>query len=206
MIVAIDGPAASGKGTLAKRIAAALDYRHLDTGLLYRAVAHAVLSAGGDPGDVRARLAAAEGLDLAHLSDESLLRAPSMGEAASVVAADPRVREAILAFQRDFAAVPPGAVLDGRDIATVVCPAAEVKIYVTATPEIRAERRFRELRAAGVDIDFETVLADIRQRDERDMSRPVAPLRRAEDAHLLDTTELDIETAVRTALGLVRGA
>ncbi|WP_436643484.1 (d)CMP kinase [Microbaculum sp. FT89] len=206
MIIAIDGPAASGKGTLARRLAVRYGLRHLDTGMLYRAVARAVIDAGADVADPAARLAAARALDAAQLRDAASLREPGMGEAASIVAADPAVRAEILAFQRDFANRPPGAVLDGRDIGSVVCPNADAKIFVTAAPEARAERRWRELAGNGAEISYEQVLDDIRRRDARDTSRAVAPLRPADDAHLLDTTDLDIEAAFRAAVDLISGS
>lgn len=206
MIIAIDGPAASGKGTLARRLAERYGLKRLDTGMLYRAVARAVLEGGGDLEDPTARVAAARALDAAHLKDEASLRGPGMGEAASIVAADPAVRAEILAFQRDFASGPPGAVLDGRDIGSVVCPDADVKIFVTATAEARALRRWRELTAHGADISREKVLDDIRRRDARDTLRAVAPLKPAPDAHLLDTTDLDIEAAFRAAVDLISGS
>jgi cytidylate kinase len=202
MIIAIDGPAASGKGTLGKRLAAHYGLRHLDTGLIYRAVAKALLDAGRSPNDVAAAVAAAKALDPARF-DEVALKTPAVGEAASIVSAIPELRAALVAFQRDFAAIPPGAVLDGRDIGTVICPDAEGKIFVTATPEVRARRRAAEYRAQGRDIDEATVLADIVKRDERDQNRPAAPLRQAPDAHLLDTTHLDIDAATRAAIDIV---
>jgi len=202
MIIAIDGPAASGKGTLGKKLAAHFGLRHLDTGLIYRAVAKAVIDAGKRPDDAAAAVAAAQALDPASF-DEAALKIPAIGEAASVVSAIPEVRAALLAFQRDFAAKPPGAVLDGRDIGTVICPDADVKIFVTATPETRARRRAAEYRAAGRNITDEAVLADIRSRDERDSNRSVAPLKQAPDAHLLDTTHLDIDAAIRAAIDIV---
>ncbi|MDP2411198.1 MAG: (d)CMP kinase [Pseudolabrys sp.] len=202
MIIAIDGPAASGKGTLGKRLAAHYGLRHLDTGLLYRAVAKAVLDAGRSPDDSAAAMAATFGLDPARF-DETTLKTAAVGAAASVVSAFPQVRDALLAFQRDFAAHPAGAVLDGRDIGTVICPDAEVKIFVTATPEVRAGRRAAEYRGQGQDVDDATVLADIRARDERDTSRAAAPLKQAADAHLLDTTDLDIDAAIRAAIDIV---
>jgi len=202
MIIAIDGPAASGKGTLGKKLAAHYGLRHLDTGLIYRAVAKAVIDAGKRPDDAAAAVAAAKALDPASF-DEAALKIPAIGEAASVVSAIPEVRAALLAFQRDFAAKPPGAVLDGRDIGTVICPDADVKIFVTATPETRARRRAAEYRAAGRNITDEAVLADIRSRDERDSNRSVAPLKQAPDAHLLDTTHLDIDAAIRAAIDIV---
>jgi cytidylate kinase len=202
MIVAIDGPAASGKGTLGKRLAAHYGYRHLDTGLIYRAVAQAVLAAGKSADDRAAAITAAQKLNPAAF-DEPALKSHAVGEAASIVSAVPEVRAALLAFQRNFAAQPPGAVLDGRDIGTVICPDAEVKIFVTASPEVRARRRAVEFRASGKSIDEAAVLADIKARDERDMNRAAAPLRQAADAVLLDTTELDIDAAVRAAIDIV---
>lgn len=205
-VIAIDGPAASGKGTLARRIAQALGFAHLDTGRLYRAVGLAVLKRGEDPADPVAAQRAVEALDLSLLEDPAL-RSDKTGGAASKVAAIQAVRDALLDFQRNFAAHPPGgkgAVLDGRDIGTVICPDAPVKLYVTASPEIRAKRRFLELQAQGSARTEEQVLIDIRTRDERDTGRAVAPLRPAPDASLLDTTHLDIETAVARALDIVR--
>jgi CMP/dCMP kinase len=202
MIIAIDGPAASGKGTLGKKLAAHFGLRHLDTGLIYRAVARAVLDAGKRPDDKAAAIAAAKDLNPRRF-DEAALKGHAVGEAASVVSAIPEVRAALLAFQRDFATKPPGAVLDGRDIGTVICPDADVKIYVTASPEVRARRRAAEYRAAGRSIDEAAVLADIKKRDERDTSRAAAPLKQAPDAHLLDTTHLDIDAAIRAAIDIV---
>jgi CMP/dCMP kinase len=202
MIIAIDGPAGSGKGTLGKKLAAHYGLRHLDTGLLYRAVAKALIDAGYAPGDAGAAVAAAQALDPARF-DEKALKGHRVGEAASVVSAIPEVRAALLAFQRDFAAKPPGAVLDGRDIGTVICPGADVKIFVTASPEVRAARRAKEYRAAGQPIEEAAVLADIRKRDERDTNRTAAPLKQAPGAHLLDTTHLDIDAAIRAAIDIV---
>src|SRR5690349_19154487 len=202
MIIAIDGPAASGKGTLGKRLAAHYGLRHLDTGLIYRAVAQAVLAQGKSPQDKTAAIAAAKSLDPSAFV-ETALKSQAVGDAASIVSAIPEVRAALLAFQRDFAAQPPGAVLDGRDIGTVICPNADAKIFVTATPEARAARRAAEYRAAGRNITDEAVLADIGSRDERDSSRSVAPLKQAPDAHLLDTTHLDIDAAIRAAIDIV---
>ena len=202
MIIAIDGPAASGKGTLGKRLAAHYGLRHLDTGLIYRAVAKSLLDAGRRPDDAAAAVAAAKALDPARF-DELTLKTHAVGEAASVVSAIPEVRAALLAFQRDFAAQPPGAVLDGRDIGSVICPSADVKIYVTATPEARARRRVAEYKAQGRDIDEAMVLADILKRDERDSNRAAAPLKQAPDAHLLDTTDMDISSAIRAAIDVV---
>jgi|SRR6185312_14219935 len=205
MIIAIDGPAASGKGTLGKKLAAHYGYPHLDTGLLYRAVAKSLLDAGHAPSHQARAVAAAEALDPARF-DEAALKAQGVGEAASIVSAIPEVRSALLALQRNFAKRPPGAVLDGRDIGTVICPQAEVKIFVTASPEIRAERRVLEFRARGERVNEAEVLADILRRDERDSSRAVAPLKPALDAHLLDTTDLNIEAAFKAAVALVEQA
>jgi cytidylate kinase len=205
VIIAVDGPAASGKGTLGKRLAAHYGLRHLDTGLLYRAVAKAVRDAGHALDDVPHAVAAARALDPAQF-DEQALKAHAVGEAASVVSAIPQVRDALFALQRNFAATPPGAVLDGRDIGTVICPDADVKIFVTATPEVRAHRRAREMRASGVVIDDAEVLADILRRDERDSTRSAAPLLRAADAVELDTTDLDIEAAVAATIAIVERA
>ncbi len=202
MIIAIDGPAGSGKGTLGKKLAAHYGLRHLDTGLIYRAVAKALIDVGRAPSDAAAAAAAAQALDPARF-DEKALKSHSVGEAASVVSAIPEVRSALLAFQRDFAAKPPGAVLDGRDIGTVICPEADVKIFVTASPEVRAARRAKEYRAAGQAIEEAAVLADIKRRDERDQNRAAAPLKQAPDAHLLDTTHLDIDAAIRAAIDIV---
>lgn len=205
MIIAIDGPAASGKGTLGKLIAAHYGLAHLDSGKLYRAVARDTLAAGASPSDMKAALAAAQALDFATLGDPGLMDA-KLGEAASIVATHPEVRGALLAYQREFARRKPGAVLDGRDIGTVICPNADVKLFVTATPEERARRRYRELHEAGNTISEEEVLADIRRRDERDQNRATAPLIKAEDAVLLDTTNLDIDAAFKAAIALIDAA
>jgi cytidylate kinase len=202
VIIAIDGPAASGKGTLAKKLAAHYGLRHLDTGLLYRAVAQALIAAGEPLDDPDKAGAAARALDPKRF-DEALLKGHAAGEAASLVSVIPQVREALVDLQRDFAAPPPGAVLDGRDIGTVICPQAEVKIFVTASPEARANRRFREAAATGQSVNETDILADIRRRDERDATRAVAPLKPAADAHLLDTTSLDIDAAFRAAVAIV---
>jgi CMP/dCMP kinase len=202
MIIAIDGPAASGKGTLGKRLAAHYGLRHLDTGLIYRAVAKSLLDAGHSPGNRARALAAAEALD-PNRFDEAALKSQAVGEAASQVSAIAEVRRALLAFQRGFGRTPPGAVLDGRDIGTVIFPDADVKIFVTATPQVRARRRAVELQAAGGMVNEEEVLADILRRDERDTSRAAAPLKPAPDAHLLDTTHLDIDAAFRAAIDIV---
>jgi cytidylate kinase len=202
VIIAIDGPAASGKGTLGKRLASHYGLRHLDTGLLYRAVAKALLDAGHSPSHQARAVAAADALDPARF-DEGALKSHAIGEAASLVSAIPEVRSALLAFQRNFAKTSPGAVLDGRDIGTVICPNAEVKIFVTATPEVRARRRVLEIQARGESTDEADVLADIRRRDERDTSRATAPLKQAADAHLLDTTQLDADGAFAAAVALI---
>jgi CMP/dCMP kinase len=197
MIIAIDGPAASGKGTLGKRLAAHFGLRHLDTGLLYRAVAKALLDAGCPLDDRAHAVAAAKALDPENF-DEQALKGHAIGEAASIVSAIPEVREALLAFQRDFAAQAPGAVLDGRDIGTVIAPDADVKIFVIAEPQERARRRAKELKA-----DEAEILADILRRDERDRTRAAAPLVRANDAHVLDTTRLNVDEAVAAEIELV---
>jgi cytidylate kinase len=202
MIIAIDGPAASGKGTLGKRLAAHYGLRHLDTGLLYRAVAKSVLDAGRKADDAAAAVAAAKALDPSRL-DEVALKAPAVDDAASIVSAFAEVRAILVAIQRGFAAKPPGAVLDGRDIGTVILPNADVKIFVTATPEVRARRRAAEFKALGRSIDEAAVLADIIKRDERDTKRANSPLKQAPDAHLLDTTHLAIDAAIRAAIDIV---
>lgn len=202
MIIAIDGPAASGKGTLGKKLAEHYGLRHLDTGLLYRAVAKAVIDAGKRPSDKEAAVAAARGLAHARL-DRHALQSDVIGTAASVVSAFPEVRACLVDYQRSFAAQQPGAVLDGRDIGTVIAPHADVKIFLVASPEERARRRARELAQRGDKADFEVILADIRARDERDTNRPISPLKQAPDAHLLDTTNMDISTAIRAAIDIV---
>ena len=202
MIIAIDGPAASGKGTLAKRLAAHYGYRHLDTGAIYRAVAYALISRGADLADQAAAVSAARGLD-PQTFDDPALKSHQVGTAASVVSAYPEVREVLLNFQRQFAAEPPGAVLDGRDIGTVICPNADVKIFVVADPEVRARRRTLEAQARGEAADEAAILADILARDERDRNRAVAPLKPAKDAYLLDNSHLDIEGGVRAAIDII---
>jgi cytidylate kinase len=205
MIIAIDGPAASGKGTIGKRVAAHYRLAYLDTGSLYRAVARDTMARGGDPADAEAALASAKGLDPKTLDDPEL-RERGLGEAASLVAKHPEVCMALLAYQRRFAAIKPGAVIDGRDIGTVICPDAEVKIFVTATPEERARRRYLELRQSGDLVSEQNVLSDIRRRDERDAGRAISPLRKAPDAYLLDTTNLDIDAAFKAAIDLIDAA
>ena len=210
IIIAVDGPAASGKGTLARRIAAHFNYAFLDTGSLYRALAYDVLRRGEAPADASASLRAAKKLNMAMLDDPDILaalRTDAVGTAASVVAAQPETRGAILQIQRDIADTPPdgkaGAVLDGRDIGTNVCPNAAHKIFVTARAEIRAKRRWQELRQHNPQVSLEDVLADLNARDQRDSARATAPMRAARDAHLLDTSDLSIEEAFEAALALV---
>ncbi len=202
LVLAIDGPAASGKGTLARRLAAQYGLPHLDTGLLYRATARALLDQGHVLSDVNAAVAAAEALDAAHLP-ETRLRGAEMGEAASVVAAMPLVRAALVDLQRRFARAPVGAVLDGRDIGTVICPDATVKLFVTASPTVRAARRHKELASQPGAPDFDTVLADIRRRDARDSGRADAPLKAADDAVVIDTSALGIDEALAAAMAVI---
>lgn len=205
-VIAIDGPAAAGKGTLAKKIAAHYAYAYLDTGSLYRAVGVAVMAQGLAASDEPAAIRAAQSLDATKI-DQKAIRTAEAGEAASVVAVMPAVRAAILQFQRDFATNPPngakGAVLDGRDIGTVVCPEADVKIFVTASAEIRANRRFLELKTSGSTISEAQVLEDTRERDRRDAERTLSPMRPAADAHLLDTSNLSIEAAFGEAVRII---
>jgi CMP/dCMP kinase len=202
LVIAIDGPAASGKGTLARRLAAHYGLPHLDTGLLYRATACALLDEGLRLDDVEAAVAAARGLSLTDFDDQRL-RSREMGEAASIVAALPEVRAELIDLQRRFAATDEGAVLDGRDIGTVICPDARVKIFVTASAEKRAQRRALELAGRGEKADYQSILADVKKRDERDSARSVAPLKPAADAVTLDTSELDIESAFGAAVDIV---
>ncbi len=205
MIIAIDGPAASGKGTIARRLASHYGLPHLDTGLLYRATAAVLMAEDRDMYDESAAVAAARGLGLTDF-DETALRTSEMAEAASVVATMPGVRAALIEAQRAFAARPGGAVLDGRDIGTVICPGADVKIFVTAAPTARAQRRALELVQSGQKADYRSILADIVQRDARDSGRTAAPLRPADDAALLDTTHLGIDAAFAEALRIVEAA
>jgi CMP/dCMP kinase len=205
MIIAIDGPAASGKGTIGRRIAAHYRLPHLDTGLLYRATAAALIAEERDLYDEDAAVAVARRLGLTDFNDMTL-RTRQVGEAASVVAAMPRVRGALIEAQRAFAARPGGAVLDGRDIGTVICPDADVKIFVTASPAARAQRRALELSQHGERADYNAILADIVRRDARDSDRAVAPLRQADDAVTLDTTHLGIDAASAEALRIVEAA
>jgi CMP/dCMP kinase len=202
MIIAIDGPAASGKGTLGKRLAQHYGYRHLDTGVIYRAVAKMLLDQGFELTDEARAVAAAMALDPEKFGDPEL-KSQRIGDAASVVSAIPSVREALISFQRAFAADPPGAVLDGRDIGTVICPNADVKIFVVADPKVRARRRTLEARGRGEEADEALVLADIIRRDERDRNRAAAPLKAAADAHILDNSKLDIEGGVAAAIAIV---
>jgi cytidylate kinase len=199
LVLAIDGPAASGKGTLARRLAAHYGLPHLDTGLLYRATARAILDQGHVLSDVNAAVAAAEALDAANLP-ETRLRGAEMGEAASVVAAMPPVRAALVDLQQRFARAPAGAVLDGRDIGTVICPDATVKLFVTASPTVR---RHKELASQPGAPDFDTVLADIRRRDARDSGRADAPLKAADDAVVIDTSALGIDEALAAAMAVI---
>jgi len=205
IVIAVDGTAASGKGTLAVRLADQFGFAHLDSGALYRLVALNVLRAGHHPADEPGAVAAAVAIDPASINSDAL-RTDEIAEAASIVAAFPRVRAALLGYQRNFADNPGrmGAVIDGRDIGTVVCPGADAKLFVDARVEVRAHRRWRELEQSGRPVSEAAVLADIRARDERDRTRPTAPLRPAPDAFLLDTSELDIDAAFVAALALVK--
>lgn len=208
VIIAIDGPAAAGKGTLSKRVAQAYGFAHLDTGALYRAVGVAVLRAGGDPADAEAAARAARALQPEDgILNDPALRSDEAAQAASKVAAVPEVRAALLDFQRAFAATPPGSapgsVLDGRDVGTVVCPNADAKLFVTASVEVRAERRLKELRERGIPAIPSDVLEDMKARDARDSQRTVAPLRPAADAFVLDTSALDADQAFAAATAFI---
>lgn len=205
MIIAVDGPTASGKGTVAKKLAERYGLKRLDTGSLYRAVGLAVLDAGGDPSNVQAAVDAAEALDLGAI-DEHRIRSSAAGLAASKVAVIPEVREVLRRAQKTFAADPQGAVLDGRDIGTVICPDADVKLFVTASLEQRTQRRLAELVARGETINFDELQAQIAERDERDMTRKDSPLYQAADAYPLDTTDLTIEAAAQAAYAIVDAA
>lgn len=205
MIIAIDGPAAAGKGTLARQIADHYRFYYLDTGSLYRGVGLAVIRAGGDPANETDAVKAARNLKQDALADDDL-RTAQAGQTASIVAQIPAVRAEILQFQRRFAQKTPGTVLDGRDIGTVVCPEADVKLFVTASDEERARRRYAELVARNEAADYDKVLADLRERDKRDSERAIAPLKPAKDAHLLDTSKLDIEAAFRAAIDIIDGS
>ena len=202
MIVAVDGPAASGKGTIARAVAAHFGLPHMDTGLLYRAAALNLLHMGLDP---ESEFAAARACDLSQIDfDDPELKSETVGGIASRISAYPLVRDALLERQRRFAGSDGGAVLDGRDIGTVIAPQAEAKLFVTASPEVRAQRRFAELRRMGLDVHYPDVLADIRARDERDRNRDAAPLLPAADAVILDTSEMSIEAAVEAAIAAVK--
>lgn len=201
-VIAIDGPAASGKGTLARRLAEYYKLPHLDTGLLYRATACALIDEGLSLEDALAAEEAARGLSLNEFNPERL-RSREIGEASSVVASIPAVRAALIEMQQNFAARPEGAVLDGRDIGTVICPNARIKIFVTASPETRAQRRALELAGRGEPADFNLILEDVRKRDARDSARQTAPLKQAPDAILIDTTELDKDAVFARALKIV---
>jgi cytidylate kinase len=201
-IIAVDGTAASGKGTLAKKLAKHFGFPHLDSGSLYRLVALGVVEAGGAPNNEADALKAAKAVDPKH-ADDPRIRTGEIGRAASMVSVFPDVRAALLAYQRKFAQQQPGVVIDGRDIGTVVCPDAHAKLFVNATPEVRAHRRWLELKARGGNPDEAALLKDIQERDARDSGRAIAPLKPAPDAALLDTTHLDIDAAFAAALALV---
>ncbi|AXV17004.1 (d)CMP kinase [Neorhizobium sp. SOG26] len=205
MIIAIDGPAAAGKGTLSRQIAETYGFQHLDTGLTYRATAKALLDAGLPLDNEEVAEKIAREVELAGL-DREVLSAHAIGEAASKIAVMPAVRRALVEAQRTFSQRKPGTVLDGRDIGTVVCPDAAVKLYVTASPEVRAKRRYDEILGRGGEADFAEIFADVQKRDERDMGRADSPLRPAEDAHLLDTSEMSIEAAFQAAKVIIDAA
>jgi cytidylate kinase len=203
LLIAIDGPAASGKGTLARRLAAHFGLPHLDTGLTYRAVGKAMLDSGQALDDSEAAIRTAQTVDLARL-DRAALAVHDVGDAASKVAVIPEVRKILVEKQREFARQSSGAVLDGRDIGTVVCPDATVKLYVTASAAVRAKRRFDEELMRTGDADYEAILEDIEKRDARDMGRTDSPLKPAEDAHLLDTSNMGIEAAFSAAVSIIK--
>lgn len=202
MIIAVDGPAASGKGTIARKLASFFGFHYLDTGSLYRAVALEILKSGHDITDLNAALNAAQNLN-SNTLDDPALRDSTIGEAASIVAGMAEIRDALLKYQRNFAVKRPGAILDGRDIATVVCPDADIKLFITASIEERARRRHRELSEKNPDLSYNYVIEHLRRRDERDSSRAVAPLKKADDAYLIDTTNLDIEAAYKAAVDII---
>jgi len=204
-IIAIDGPAAAGKGTLSRQIADAYGFHHLDTGLTYRATAKALLDAGLPLDDAAVAEKTAHDIDLAGL-DRDVLSAHAIGEAASKIAVMPGVRRALVEAQRSFSLRSPGTVLDGRDIGTVVCPQAPVKLYVTASPQVRARRRYEEIVAKGETADYEAIFAEVKTRDDRDMGRADSPLKPAPDAHLLDTSEMSIEAAFQAAKAFIDAA
>ncbi|AYD03250.1 (d)CMP kinase [Neorhizobium sp. NCHU2750] len=202
VVIAIDGPAAAGKGTLSRQIAETYGFHHLDTGLTYRATAKALLDAGLPLDDEAVAEKMAREVELAGL-DRDILSAHAIGEAASKIAVMPRVRRALVEAQQAFSKKAPGTVLDGRDIGTVVCPDAPVKLYVTASPEVRAKRRYDEIVGKGAEADYAEIFADVKKRDERDMGRADSPLRPADDAHLLDTSKMGIEAAFQAAKSLI---
>jgi cytidylate kinase len=206
IIIAVDGPAASGKGTLARRLARHFNFTHLDSGALYRLTALSVLEGGGDPANIEDAIRGVHSIDLGRAGDPAI-RTDVIGTAASKVSAIPAVRAALHDFQTSFLAHPPGgglgAVMDGRDIGTVIAPNAAAKLYLEANPEVRAQRRWLELRAMGIDKEVETLMGEIQARDHADRTRAISPLRRAPDADLLDTSNLDIDAAFAAALVLV---
>jgi CMP/dCMP kinase len=202
MIIAVDGPSAAGKGTIARAVATHLGYHFLDTGSLYRMVGLAMLQAGKNASDVAAAVAFAKALEPARINDKDL-RTETVAGMASQVAAIPEVRKALLEFQRNFAKREPGAVLDGRDIGTVVCPDADIKFFVTASTEVRANRRLAELKGLGVKTDFQSVLEDIWARDERDAERTTAPTKQADEAIMIDTSELDKDEVLAAVMGVI---
>lgn len=205
IVIAVDGPAAAGKGTLSRRLAEHYGLRHLDTGLTYRATAKALIDKGLPLDDEDVAAETARALDLSGL-DRSVLSAHEIGEAASKVAVMPKVRRALVEAQREFARIEPGAVLDGRDIGTVVCPDALIKFYVTASPEVRARRRYQEIISQGGSAELPAILADLEKRDARDAGRADSPLRPAADAHMLDTSDQGIEEAFETAMSIIEKA